>query len=152
MQLKLNTENNYEKLFIVTTEDESNRCNVIQMPYKANNKEKVISNTEKTRTEFYLIKYLLTNTLPQLFKYKTRPLAHDIREQILDKYPEFESKNVLRFLRFIFSTVNYLEVITVNADTVLKSLDHRFDTHRYSIMAFMPNLKAKVVSLGSLFM
>jgi hypothetical protein len=61
MQLKLNTENNYEKLFIVTTEDESNRCNVIQMPYKANNKEKFISNTEKTRTEFYLIKSLLSN-------------------------------------------------------------------------------------------
>ena len=85
MQLKRNNESNYNPLFIVTNKNESNHFNVIQLPIQK--QEKVISNTEKTRNAFYQIKKLLSENHPELFQSKKMPLAHDIREQILDAYP-----------------------------------------------------------------
>lgn len=88
-----------------------------------NNEEKVISKTQKTLIEFNLIKSTLSKNHPELFKSKRTPLAHDIREQILDAYPEFSSKVVLRFLRSIFATARYLEAIALNTDRVRYNLD-----------------------------
>jgi hypothetical protein len=84
---------------------------------------KLISNTQKTSLEFNLIKATLLQNHPELFRNKTRPLAHDIREQILDVYSEFNSKAVLRFLRYIFSTARYLEAIALNVKRVRYNLD-----------------------------
>ena len=149
-----------------------------------NNEISPISNTKKNLIEFKRIHHTLSKNHQELFKIKKSPLAHDIREQILDAYPEFENKYVLKFLRYIFSTPEYLEAMALNVERVrynlngtttsfistehrkaaanhlakklnnyhtekglkrftteqrtsyfnsLESLDHRFETERYSI-------------------
>jgi hypothetical protein len=112
---------NNEKNIISNTQD---KLNTLQPELKiVNNDEKVISKTQKTLIEFNLIKSTLLKNHPELFKNKRSPIAHDIREQILDTYPEFSSKTVLRFLRYIFATARYLEAIALNTDRVRYNLD-----------------------------
>jgi hypothetical protein len=89
----------------------------LQSQFKTqNNEKKTLSKTQQTLLEFKLIKSTLIQNHPELFKNKKSPLAHDIREQILDIYPDFNSDVVLRFLRYVFSTANYLEAISLNTD------------------------------------
>lgn len=109
-------------VFDIITTYLQNGSNTLQS--QINNSEvKTISNTQKVLLEFKLIKSTLTNNHPELFRDKKSPLAHDIREQILDIYPQFNSDVVLRFLRYIFSTANYLEAMALNSDRVRYNLN-----------------------------
>lgn len=173
MQQQLIPENNKPELFIVETNEQT--ANIIDLP---------LSKTKRKKIEFKRIQSTLQSEHPALFKNRTMPLAHDIREQILLAYPTFDNGELLRFLRSIFATASYLEAIVINTDKVrynldlsatsfisteqrktaanylvgqlnnyhnpkgltkftkerrhelfnmLESLDHRFDTHRYSV-------------------
>jgi hypothetical protein len=132
--MNLNNKNNLKnglntlqpQLKIINNEENiiSDNANVSQPQLTiVNNKEEVISKTQKVSIEFNLIKSTLFKNHPELFKIKRTPLAHDIREQILDTYPEFNSKVVLKFLRNVFATARYLEAIVLNTTRLRYNLD-----------------------------
>jgi len=119
----------YLKSLVPTvTPDTSKDTNVVQitllhpLPTSKVNTPKLSQTVIKDQA-FQRAKRKLSKNHPELFVSRTNVLAHDIREQILKAYPEFENYAVLRFLRSIFATNVYLETIVKNQVKVRYNLD-----------------------------
>lgn len=87
------------------------------------NLPKPISKTKRIKVGKKILHYRLLKDAPELFLKRDKPLTHEIREQILEKYPDVENDVVLRYLHDVFATASYLEAIVKNNSKVRLNLD-----------------------------